>query len=146
MSTITKSICSVALLLMTSALAQAPPYVEASLDPIGDHQATGSVRIDKEGNKLTMVADLRKLEPGSYSLIIHEKGACTDNSKDSGGVLKGGDLGTTAADAKGTGHIENPLKDLSLDQGRPNTVIGRAVVLSKNGEPVACGVFKPPQF
>src|SRR5215471_1819361 len=111
MSTITTSICSVVFLaVMTAAQAQAPlMYVEASLEPIGDSQATGSVRIDKEGNKLTMVSDLRNLEPGKYSLTIHEKGDCGDNSKKAGGVLKGGDLGTETADAKGTGHVDHPL-------------------------------------
>ena len=143
MSTIPKSIYSAVLLAaMTAAQAQAPMYVEASLQPIGDNEATGSVRIDKEGNKLTMHSDLRKLAPGNYSLTIHEKGDCGDNSKNAGGVLKGGDLGTETADEKGTGHIDHPLTNLSLN----DRLSGRAVILSQDGKPVACGILLPPRF
>jgi Cu/Zn superoxide dismutase len=126
---------------MGAAQAQAPTYIEASLDPFSrDNQATGSVRIDQEGSQLTMSADLRKLTAGKYSLSIHENGDCGDNSKKAGDVIKGGDLGTVTADEKGTGQINHSLPGLSF-----NLVNGKAVVLSQNGKPLACGILLPPQ-
>ena len=142
MSTITKSIFSATLLtVMTAAQAQAPTYVEASLDPFSsDNQATAAVRVDQEGNQLKLSAFLRKLTAGKYSLSIHENGDCGDNSKKAGGVIKGGDLGTVTADEKGTGEINRSLPGLSF-----NLVNGKAVVLSQDGKPLACGILLPPQ-
>jgi Cu/Zn superoxide dismutase len=147
MSTIAKAICSAALLVaMAAAQNQVPAFtfVETNLDGFNaDIKETGDVRIDKEGDKLKLVADLRRLKGGKYSLSIHEKGDCGDNSKAAGGVMKGGNLGTVTAEKDGTAHMERLLTGLSLLEG-PNAVGGKAIVLGQDGKPLACGTLLPP--
>jgi hypothetical protein len=77
--------------------------------------------------------------------MIHEKGDCGDDSKRAGGPLKGGDLGIVTVGGDGTGHFDGTLRGLPLNEG-PNAVSGKAVIVSQNGKPLACGVLLPPRF
>jgi len=150
MSKIAVSIlCSTLLASLAAGQPQAVTSVETSLDTVNasdDNQAAGSVRIDQESGELKVSADVRKLKPGKYSLKIHEKGDCGDDSNKAGSPLKGGDLGIVTVSENGTGQLGSTLRGLSLNEGS-NAVNGRAVILSsQSGKPLACGVLTPPRF
>ncbi|HEX8522375.1 MAG TPA: superoxide dismutase family protein [Tepidisphaeraceae bacterium] len=126
------------------AVAHIKPAKAASTQP-SFGQPMGTVTFTQMGDKVKVVADLTGLPPGKHGFHVHEKGdlsaadlTSTGGHFNPGGHPHGGpttspvhegDLGNITADQNGTAHLDVTLDNISVGTGKPNDVMGRAVIV-----------------
>jgi Cu-Zn family superoxide dismutase len=135
----------------------------ARLMPRNGSTVRGFVSFTQAGDKVAVAGDFYELVPGSHSIYIHEGNCSSRNAASAGPVwnLAGntgkrtGALPEVFAGSGGRASISVSLPGISVGTGRPDDVMGRAVVLyadvdrdpkAQFGVPnnrVACGVIQP---
>ena len=166
-----KKMILVALPLALAACAHAKrPMAMAMLNPAGSQSARGTIHFQDAGDEgVNVKVDLVGVPPGVHGFHVHETGDCGNNGQAAGGHFNpmnmqhgapdaashhAGDFGNVTAEATGEVHTEFTTHWLSLAQGTPTYVVGRAVILHANpddltsqpsgnaGARIACGVVQ----
>jgi Cu-Zn family superoxide dismutase len=153
------SLCSTSTAQGTSA--------SATLQPTTGNAVIGTVTFTQKGDKVTVVAKIRGLSPGSHGFHIHEKGDCSSaDGMSAGGHFNptgkphgdpnaadhhAGDMPMLVADASGNASLTADLSPMRVGAGTTD-IIGKAVIVHKDpddyktqptgnsGARVACGV------
>jgi Cu-Zn family superoxide dismutase len=128
-----------------TAVAEIAPAKAASTQP-SEGNTTGSVTFTQTGqDQVKVVVDLKGLPPGEHGFHIHEKGDLSAPDLSSAGghfnpmhhehgaptaaQHHAGDLGNITADADGTVKKEITVEGLSIGTGKPDDIIGKAVIV-----------------
>jgi Cu-Zn family superoxide dismutase len=141
----------------------------AALMPTTGNKVTGTVTFTQKGDKVTVVAKVGGLAPGSHGFHIHEKGDCSSGDGESAGGHFNptgkphgdpkspdhhvGDMPMLVADASGNASLTADVGPMTIGSGATD-IIGKAVIVHTNpddfktqptgnaGARVACGVIK----
>jgi Cu-Zn family superoxide dismutase len=143
----------------------------AELKPTQGNTVSGTTTFVERGDKVLVEGRLTGLPPGLHGFHVHEKGDCSapdassagahfnPTAKAHGNPLSGehhvGDLGNVTADAQGNAVlvIELPVRDFSLANNAPDSIVGRSLIVhadpddlktqpaGNSGKRVACGVI-----
>jgi Cu-Zn family superoxide dismutase len=127
------------------------PSAAAELMPtaaISPNPTRGSVTFTALDHGVRIAGEVRGLAPGSeHGFHIHEKGDCGDNGNASGGHFNpaggthgkfgapgshAGELPSLVADASGVARFSVDNHTISLTEGAPNNVVGRALVVHRD--------------
>jgi superoxide dismutase, Cu-Zn family len=139
-----------------------------TLTPTSGNIAMGTVTFTQKGDKVTVVAKVSGLSPGSHGFHIHDKGDCgSGDGMSAGGHFNptgkphgdpnapdhhAGDMPMLVADASGNASLTADLSPVTIGTGTTD-IIGRAVIVHKDpddyktqptgnsGARVACGVI-----
>jgi len=151
----------------TSAAAQ-PRH--ATLTPTQDNLANGSLEIVPEGGGVLITGSVAGLKPSmDHGFHIHEKGDCSSPDASSAGEHfnptsqphgnpvtpphHAGDMTNLRADEQGNAVVDVRVEGVTLGDGGPNDVAGRAVIVhaqaddymsqpsGNSGGRIACGVI-----
>lgn len=152
----------------TPAEPMAPPPVVAIADvkATADDSVMGAITFEQaaDGGMITISGQFTGLKPGKHAIYIHEQGDCSGKGKKIGthlnptkakhgppssGMRHAGDFGNVEADDTGTASFSMQTDSVSMVADRPDSVIGRSVVIhakaddkkGSGGAPVACGVI-----
>jgi len=136
----------------------------ARLQPRNGSTVRGLISFTQKGDKVGIAGDFYELTPGAHSLYIHEIGNCSSRNAASAGPVwnlagntgkRTGALPEVFAGPSGRAQMALTLPTISVGTGRPDDVIGHAVVLYADVEPdpkaqfdvpnnrLACGVVEP---
>jgi Cu-Zn family superoxide dismutase len=151
--------------------AEAPPAGSTvQLAPTQGSTAAGTLTLSVEGDSVRLAGTLQGLAPnGEFGFHIHEKGDCSAPDASSagehfnpsgaahgdpqGGTHHAGDMLNAKSDAAGAAQVDAVAKGVTLGDGGPTDVRGRAVVLHEkaddyqsqpsgnSGKRIACGVI-----
>jgi Cu-Zn family superoxide dismutase len=147
---------------------EAGPMAVARLMPKNGSTVRGLVSFTQRGDKVAIAGNFVELFPGSHSLYIHAVGNCgSPNAASAGPVWNAaaepagskriGDLPELLAGSEGRAELETSSASLSVGTGKPNDVIGHAVVVHAAVDPdpkpefgvrngwLACGVIERSQ-
>jgi Cu-Zn family superoxide dismutase len=141
----------------------------AALMPTTGNKTTGTVTFSQKGDKVTVVAKVSGLAPGSHGFHIHEKGDCSSgDGMSAGGHFNptgkphghpdspdhhAGDMPMLVADASGNASLTADVGPLTIGSGASD-IIGKAVIVhtdpddfktqptGNSGARVACGIIK----
>jgi len=167
-----RTLAAVAALLVLASCGGAPPREAAKkgamgvarLQPKNGSTVRGVVSFTQTGDKVSVAGDFYELTPGPHSIYIHEVGNCSSRNAASAGPvwnLAGhtgkptGALPEIFAGSEGRANLSGSLPRVSVGTGRPDDVIGRAVVLYADvdrdpkaqfdvpNNRIACGVVEP---
>jgi Cu-Zn family superoxide dismutase len=153
--------------------ASAAPMARAALMPtaaVNPNSTMGTVAFTALGHGVRVAGEVRGLPPGTeHGFHIHEKGDCGNNGDAAGGHFNpaggvhgkfttatshAGDLQSLVADASGVARFSIEVHAISLAEGTPNNVVGRALVVHRDrddfatqptgnaGPRVACAVIQ----
>ena len=157
----------------TPAPADAPPPAAgatAQLTPTSGHTASGTLALAAEGDSVRLTGTLQGLPPNSeFGFHIHEKGDCSAPDASSAGghfnptnaqhgnpqgtAHHAGDMLNAKSDASGAAQVDVVATGVSLENGQPNGVRGKAIVVHEkaddyasqpagnSGARIACGVI-----
>jgi len=145
-------------------------FVKAIMQPLGESGVTGIVSFSVTPRGVRVEADIKGLAPGNHGFHIHEIGDCSSpDGKSAGGhfnpadvphagpeaeVAHAGDLGNLEADENGQARITIMSSRVTLGDGAPTDIMGRAVIVHADpddlesqptgaaGGRVACGVIE----
>jgi superoxide dismutase, Cu-Zn family len=146
----------------------AGPMGIARLTPKNGSTVRGFISFTQRGGKVEIAGNFVELLPGPHSLYIHVAGNCgSPNGASAGPVWNTGDASPSGKSSKRTGDLPQLLADgeggailqmtsadLSVGTGKPNDVIGHAVVVHATVDPdpkaefgvrngwLACGVIE----
>ena len=140
----------------------------ATLTPTSGNTAMGTATFIQKGDRVTVVAKVSGLSPGSHGFHIHDKGDCSSgDGMSAGGHFNptgkphgdpsapdhhAGDMPMLVADASGNASLSADLSPVTIGTGATD-LIGRAVIVHKDpddyktqptgnsGARVACGVI-----
>jgi Cu-Zn family superoxide dismutase len=136
----------------------------ARLQPRNGSTVRGLISFTQKGDKVAVAGEFFELTPGSHSLYIHEVGNCSSRNAASAGPVwnlagntgrRTGALPDVFAAPSGRAQVVVSLPTISVATGRPDDVIGHAVVLYADVDPdpraefgvpnnrLACGVVEP---
>jgi Cu-Zn family superoxide dismutase len=145
---------------------------EASLDAIEGSDIDGDIEFKQVASGVDVKVSIEGTTAGKHGVHIHEKGDCSDIAgKSMGGHFNPtkeqhalpaegperhlGDLGNVEVNEDGKGEISFTMKGATLQEGEPNSLLGRAFVVhdgedsgkaqqpaGDSGSPIACGVIK----
>jgi len=136
----------------------------AKLGPKNGSNVRGLISFTQVGDKVAVAGDFYELFPGAHSIYIHEAGNCSSPNAASAGPVwnlpgntgkRTGALPQIYAGSEGRANISVSLSTVSVGTGRPDDVMGHAVVLYANVDPdpkaqfgvpnnrIACGVVEP---
>jgi superoxide dismutase, Cu-Zn family len=147
-----------------------PMMAVADLQPAPGNPVSGRVTFSQNGNRVTVVADIRGLPPNTtHGFHIHEKGDCTPPDFASAGghfnpgghphaapgtsTRHAGDLGNLEAGANGRAYRRIIVDNITLGSGA-NSVMGRGVIVHERrddltsqpsgdaGGRIACGTIR----
>ena len=149
------------------------PRAQAMLTPtaaVPGMAVSGDVRFTAVDHGVRVEGEVRGLKPGQeHGFHIHEKGDCGNNANASGGHFNpaggthgmfgspgshAGELPSLVADAQGRARFRVDVHAISLADGAPNSVVGRALVVHRDrddyttqpagnsGPRVACAVIQ----
>jgi Cu-Zn family superoxide dismutase len=155
------------LLLLAGPVVASAQVAEAKLEPTKGSAAKGTVTFSEAGGKLTVVARVTGLAPGSHGFHVHEKGDCSapDGMSAGGhfnpatqphgdpkkGAHHAGDMPMLVADGSGKAELTAELTGVTLSGA--SGYVGRAVIVhadpddfttqptGNSGARVACGVI-----
>ena len=144
-------------------------FVEAILEPLGDSGVRGKVTFDPSPEGVRVQAQVSGLTQGKHGFHIHEIGDCSapdgksagghfnpaevDHAGPGAGMAHAGDLGNLKADEAGDAKLTLVTSRITLGDGAPTDIIGRAVIVHADpddltsqptgaaGGRVACGVI-----
>ena len=145
-------------------------FVKAIMQPLGESGVTGIVSFSVTPRGVRVEADIKGLAPGNHGFHIHEIGDCSSpDGKSAGGhfnpadvphagpeaeAAHAGDLGNLEADENGQALITIMSSRVTLGDGAPTDIMGRAVIVHADpddlesqptgaaGGRVACGVIE----
>jgi len=147
-----------------------PAAVTAQLTPTQGNTAAGTLTLTADGETVHVSGTLQGLKPnGEFGFHIHEKGDCSAPDASSAGghfnptnsqhgdpqgaTHHGGDMLNAKSDAQGNAQVDVVASGVSLTQGQPNDVHGKAIVMHEkrddyktqpsgdSGARIACGVI-----
>jgi len=157
----------------TPAPADAPPPAAGAsvqLAPTQGHTASGTLAVTAEGDSVRLTGTLQGLPPnGEFGFHIHENGDCsapdassagahfnpanTQHGNPQGEPHHAGDMLNAKSDEQGAAAVDAIVNGVNLDNGQPNGVRGKAIVLHEkaddyssqpagnSGARIACGVI-----
>jgi Cu-Zn family superoxide dismutase len=136
----------------------------ARLAPRNGSNVRGLISFTQKGDRVAVAGDFYELFPGAHSIYIHEIGNCGSPNAASAGPVwnlpgnsgkRTGALPELIAGSEGRANMSMSLATISVGTGRPNDVMGHAVVLYGDVDPdpqaqfgvrnnrLACGVIEP---
>jgi len=141
------------------------PSAVAKLSPKNGSAVNGTVSFVQRGGKVVVVAEMHELAPGPHSMYIHEGGNCSSpNAASAGkvwalvgapsGRVRVGNLPELVAGTEGNASVAADLGGISVGDGSPLDIVGRAVVVHSGINPdprpefgvrngwLACGVIQ----
>jgi Cu-Zn family superoxide dismutase len=147
-----------------------PSGAMVQLAPTQGHNASGTLTLAAEGDSVRLTGTLQGLSPnGEFGFHIHEKGDCSapdassagahfnpanaEHGNPQGNMHHAGDMLNARSDAQGMATVDVVASGVSLGNGQPNDVHGKAVVLHEkaddyasqpagnSGARIACGVI-----
>jgi superoxide dismutase, Cu-Zn family len=147
---------------------EAGPMAVARLVPKNGSTVRGLISFTQRGDKVAIAGNFVELFPGPHSLYIHAVGNCgSPNAASAGpvwnatgapaGEKRTGDLPELMARSEGGAELQTSSTSLSVGTGKPNDVIGHAVVIHAGVDPdpkaefgvrngwLACGVVERSQ-
>jgi len=147
---------------------EAGPMAVARLLPKNGSTVRGTISFTQRGDKVGIAGNFVELFPGAHSLYIHAVGNCgSPNAASAGpvwnaagapaGSKRSGDLPELLAGSEGRAELQMSSASLSVGTGKPNDVIGHAVVVHAAVDPdpkpefgvrngwLACGVIERSQ-
>ncbi|HEX5864589.1 MAG TPA: superoxide dismutase family protein [Casimicrobiaceae bacterium] len=147
---------------------EAGPMAVARLVPKNGSTVRGMVSFTQRGDKVAIAGNFVELYSGTHSLYIHAVGNCgSPNAASAGpvwdvagaapGEKRTGDLPELTAGSEGRAELATSSASLSVGTGKPNDVIGHAVVVHAAVDPdpkpefgvrngwIACGVIERSQ-
>jgi Cu-Zn family superoxide dismutase len=150
-----------------------PPSVSAiaQLAPTQGYAAAGTLTLSAEGDSVRLTGALQGLPPnGEFGFHIHEKGDCSAPDASSAGehfnpvnaqhgnpqsdAHHAGDMLNAKSDTQGSAQVDTVARGVSLENGAPHGVRGKAIVLHEkaddyasqpagnSGARIACGVIE----
>ncbi len=140
----------------------------ARLTPKNGSTVRGFISFTQRGNRVEVAGQFVELMPGPHSLYIHSAGNCSSPNAASAGPVwnaegavqagnrgrRTGDLPQLTADGEGGAILQMTSSELSVGTGKPNDVLGHAVVVHATFDPdpkpefgvrngwYACGVIE----
>jgi Cu-Zn family superoxide dismutase len=143
----------------------AGPMAVARLVPKNGSTVRGMISFTQRGDKVAIAGNFVELFPGAHSVYIHAVGNCgSPNAASAGpvwnaagaptGEKRTGDLPELTAGSEGRAELQTSSATLSVGTGKPNDVIGHAVVVHAAVDPnpkvefgvrngwLACGVIE----
>ena len=144
------------------------PMAVARLTPKNGSTVRGLISFTQRGDKVAIAGSFVELFPGPHSVYIHTIGNCgSPNAASAGpvwnagdaraGEKRTGDLPELTAGSEGRAELQASSAALSVGTGKPNDVIGHAVVIHAAVDPdpkvefgvrngwLACGVIERSQ-
>ncbi len=141
------------------------PMAVAKLTPKNGSTVRGLISFTQRGDKVAIAGNFVELFPGTHSLYIHAVGNCgSPNAASAGpvwnivgaqaGSKRTGDLPELTAGSEGRAELQTSSAALSVGTGKPNDVIGHAMVIHAAVDPdpkvefgvrngwLACGVIE----
>lgn len=146
---------------------------QAQLQSAAGKNVSGTVTFTRGPEGVAVEGTLNGLEPGKHGFHVHETGDCSAADFSSAGghfnpanvqhgaptdeVHHPGDMGNLEVGSDGTATVSITMPELSMDEGDPAYVIGKAVVVHAKaddlksqpsgdaGGRVACGVISPAE-
>jgi len=141
------------------------PSAVARLAPKNGSAVNGTVSFVQRGGKVVVVAEMHELVPGPHSMYIHEIGNCSSPNAASAGKVwelvgapagrtRVGNLPALVAGTEGNAGVTADLGGISVGDGSPLDIVGRAVVVHSGIDPdprpefgvrngwLACGVIQ----
>jgi superoxide dismutase, Cu-Zn family len=141
------------------------PSAVAKLSQKNGSSVYGTVSFVQRGAKVVVVAEMHELAPGPHSMYIHEVGNCSSPNAASAGKVwalvgappgrtRVGNLPELVAGTEGNASVAADLGGISVGDGSPLDIVGRAVVVHSGIDPdprpefgvrngwLACGVIQ----
>jgi superoxide dismutase, Cu-Zn family len=138
---------------------------KAELKMVSGDKALGTMTFEQTDKTININGQFTGLKKGQYALYIHSKGDCSDKGKKVGEHLNptkvkhgppasaqrhAGDFGNLTFDKDGNATFSMATDSVTLEPGRADSVLGRAVVIHARkdnakgsaGSAVACGVVQ----
>ncbi len=142
----------------------------ASLAATRGNKAAGTLTLSSDGSAVHITGTIEGLKPnGEFGFHIHEKGDCSAPDASSagehfnptnsqhgdpqGGTHHAGDMVNAKSDAQGVAQVHAAVTGVTLGDGQPNDVAGKAIVMHEkaddyksqpagdSGARIACGVI-----
>ena len=112
----------------------------AKLSPKNGSSVGGTVTFVQRGDKVVIAAVVHELSPGPHSMYIHEVGNCSSPNAASAGKVwalvgappgrtRSGNLPEVVAGSQGNASVVADLRGITLGDGSPLDIVGRAVVV-----------------
>lgn len=149
---------------------QLPHSASAKMAPTQGHTATGALAVSADPEGVRITGAIQGLPPdGEFGFHIHERGDCSAPDASSAGEhfnptsqqhghpdgqsRHAGDMHNLKSNAEGIAQVELVVKGVSLHDGNPTDVLGKALVVhaqpddyesqpsGNSGERIACGVI-----
>jgi Cu-Zn family superoxide dismutase len=143
----------------------AGPMAVARVEPRNNSTVRGTIAFTQRGDRVYITATFVELWPGPHSLYIHAVGNCSSPNAASAGPVwniagaapagkRTGVLPQINAGTEGYAGLQTTTAELSVGTGKPNDVIGHAVVVHAALDPdpkpefgvrngwLACGVIE----
>ena len=164
-----------------TATPSAPPVAEPAaagpvtleLTPAQGSALTGTLQLSPDASGVQVVGTVNGLKPNAeFGFHIHEKGDCSapdfssagahfnpanaQHGNPQSGAHHAGDMLNAKSDAEGNAQVETHADGVTLGDGGPTDVLGKAVVLHEkaddyktqpsgdSGARIACGVIAAP--
>ena len=146
-----------------AASAPGTAVAKADLKMVSGDKSLGTITFEKADKTININGQFSGLKKGQYALYIHSKGDCSDKGRKVGDHLNptkakhgppasamrhAGDFGNLTFDKDGNASFQMATDSITMEPGRADSVVGRAVVVHARkdtakgsaGAPVACGV------
>ena len=146
-----------------AAATPAATTARAELKMLSGDKALGTMTFEQKDKVISISGTFSGMKKGTHALYIHDRGDCSDKGRKVGGHLNptkakhgppaspmrhAGDFGDLAFDKDGNATFAMETDSVTMEPGRADSVVGRAVVVysrkdsksGKAGSPIACGV------
>lgn len=149
---------------------QLPHSASAEMAATRGHTANGALAVSADANGIRITGALQGMPPDSeFGFHVHEKGDCSAPDASSAGEhfnpanrqhghpgsesRHAGDMFNLKSSSQGIAQVDLVVSGLSLHQGRPTDVLGKALVVhakpddyksqpaGNSGDRIACGVI-----
>lgn len=148
----------------TPAAATTAAVAKAELKMVSGDKSLGTMTFERKDKIISISGQFSGLKKGQHALYIHMKGDCGEKARKVGGHLNptkakhgppaspmrhAGDFGDLTFDKDGNATFAMDTDSVTMEPGRADSVVGRAVVVyskkdsksGKAGSPIACGVI-----